>query len=572
MNKYFILLCVLLVASFASRANEVDSIPDLHNGLSLDLPDTPMVSITDNLVKISGVSKYGFYTPVRELSFAGVPFVTGGFVAKANNEDFRKARTDLEPDYHHTIDNMTQFAPVVATWGLKALGVEGRSGWARLAVSNALSYITMAAFVNGIKYTTKELRPDGSKANSFPSGHTATAFAAATVLHKEYGLTRSPWYSVAGYTVATATGVMRALNNRHWISDIMVGAGIGIISTDLGYLFTDLIFKDKDILRTDMQGLSDIRRYPSFFSVGLGSKHPFGKLAIGENVLETARNAVPQGSSVNIDNLMLPTLKLGSTLSVSAEGAYFFNPYIGVGGHLEVCAMPVLADNLNVYHVDVLTPDGSAVIPNPAELLGGLQNDTEMKRYFNPDNQYRYSLYPGCNMMQSVDNLPVFVMQLGAFGQLPLSRRCSFGAKMLVGRQLCGYCDLDSYRGILPEEYFDDINMVTGYEPDQIDFNQTMFSIAYETIDLDVKDSFSFTAGISFSALLRQNMGCKVYVDYTNSKFDYTVNYARVNSALMINPYGDGREQIDKGVMAASSSHKHSLQTLSAGISLQLNF
>ena len=75
----------------------------------------------------------------------------------------------------------------------------------------------MAGLVNGIKYTASEMRPDGSTRNSWPSGHTATAFMAATILHKEYGLTRSPWYSVGAYTLATATGVMRVLNNRHWM-------------------------------------------------------------------------------------------------------------------------------------------------------------------------------------------------------------------------------------------------------------------------------------------------------------------------------------------------------------------
>ena len=62
------------------------------------------------------------------------------------------------------------------------------------------------------------------------------------MLHKEYGH-RSPWYSIGGYTVATITGVTRQLNNRHWMSDIMVGAGIGILATELGYFLADLIFK-----------------------------------------------------------------------------------------------------------------------------------------------------------------------------------------------------------------------------------------------------------------------------------------------------------------------------------------
>lgn len=73
----------------------------------------------------------------------------------------------------------------------------------------------MATLVETMKYSVRELRPDGSTNNSFPSGHTATAFSAATILHKEYGMTRSPWYSIAGYMLTTATGCMRVFNNRH---------------------------------------------------------------------------------------------------------------------------------------------------------------------------------------------------------------------------------------------------------------------------------------------------------------------------------------------------------------------
>ena len=104
-------------------------------------------------------------------------------------------------------------------------------------MSNAFSGLLMAGFVNSIKYTVKEKRPDNTSNNSFPSGHTATAFMCATILHKEYG-NKSPWYSIGGYTLAGLTGVTRQLNNRHWIGDILAGAGIGILSADLGYIQT----------------------------------------------------------------------------------------------------------------------------------------------------------------------------------------------------------------------------------------------------------------------------------------------------------------------------------------------
>ena len=67
-------------------------------------------------------------------------------------------------------------------------------------------------------------RPDGSNNKSFPSGHTATAFMAATMLHKEYG-PRSPWYSIAGYSMATVTVFRACSTNKHWFSDVLVSGG-----------------------------------------------------------------------------------------------------------------------------------------------------------------------------------------------------------------------------------------------------------------------------------------------------------------------------------------------------------
>lgn len=520
--------------------------------------------------------KYGYYTPAKEFSFAPIPLVVGGFLAKANKKNFRRARTDLEPEFHNVMDNFSQYVPLAAAWGMKAFGVEGRSSWGRFVVSNVFSAAVMAGIVNGVKYSVKELRPDGSTRNSFPSGHTATAFMAATILHKEYGLTRSPWYSVGGYSLAAMTGVMRSLNNRHWISDIMVGAGIGIISTDLGYLFADLIFKDRGIVRTDMQGLTDIRLHPSFFSGSMASTKPFGDLKIDDNVMSVVYEQLPMVKGMTRDNLLLPRLKLGLATSVSAEGAYFINPYVGFGGRLEVTTMPILADNLNVYKVDVRTPDGSNSIANPFDSPENWGLLSFADDYFDPDNQHVYSMYPGHTMMQSVDNLPLFSAQMGVYGSLPVSRRCAFGAKVLLGHRIAGSCDLDGYAGIIPEKYMEpyyDMEKLDFKDPDDLNMLRVLTSTAFESIDLDIKNSFVFTAGLNFTVLLRQNMGCKVYADYSNSKFDYTLSYTRVDFPLMVGAMMNDREtEYEATRPSASSSGKRGLNTLTCGVALQLNF
>ena len=149
------------------------------------------------------------------------------------------------PNFHYIYDDWTQYAPAALMLGLKVAGCEGRTDWTGMLVSDAMSMGIMTVTVKGIKYAVNRTRPYGGD-HSFPSGHTATSFMTATMLHKEYGW-KNPWFSIGGYTVAAVTGVSRIMNNAHWMSDVVTGAAIGIGSVHLGYYLTDLIFNNKRI-------------------------------------------------------------------------------------------------------------------------------------------------------------------------------------------------------------------------------------------------------------------------------------------------------------------------------------
>ncbi|MFZ9159343.1 MAG: phosphatase PAP2 family protein, partial [Aquirufa sp.] len=90
------------------------------------------------------------------------------------------------------------------------------------------------AATQGLKATITEARPDGTE-KTFSSGHTATAFFGATVLAHEYRDTH-PEFVIAGYTLATATGALRIANNKHWVTDVLMGSAIGIASAELAYI------------------------------------------------------------------------------------------------------------------------------------------------------------------------------------------------------------------------------------------------------------------------------------------------------------------------------------------------
>ena len=193
----------------------------------------------------------GRYIPsLRATALPAAMFITGAVYRDNVTErpvirDFRAAERSAA-DY-------LQFSPAVLMLGLKACGVEGRSDWRRMLVTDAISVVAMAGATGGLKYTVRRERPDGSSRTSFPSGHAARAFMTATMLHKEYGETVSPWLSVAGYGAAAATGLLRVKENNHWMSDILAGAGIGIYSVELAYTLGDLLYGGSRIRRPLLQ-------------------------------------------------------------------------------------------------------------------------------------------------------------------------------------------------------------------------------------------------------------------------------------------------------------------------------
>jgi len=143
--------------------------------------------------------------------------------------------------YHgNGIDDYLRFVPIASTYAIKAAGVTGQSSWKRLAVNTATAFAINIGTTYLLKSTIHATRPDGTDRRSFPSGHVSLAFCGAMILHKEYRR-KSPWISVAGFSVATITAVDRVRRNRHYWQDVAAGAAIGILSAEAGYRLGDLI-------------------------------------------------------------------------------------------------------------------------------------------------------------------------------------------------------------------------------------------------------------------------------------------------------------------------------------------
>jgi len=215
-----ILFILLAVISLKANSQIVDSIKkDITQ-----VPDTVkhLHSKAYSLILPAGLIAYGALSfevhPIRRLDY----FVKG----EANT---------MSPTFNTKAESYFLFGPVIAVYGLNLLGIEGKNRFVDRTALFSLSTAFMSLSTFPLKSATHRLRPDGSDYLSFPSGHTALAFAFAEFMAQEYG-DKSPVYSIIGYSFATTTGIFRIYNKAHWFSDAVAGAGFGILSTKAAYL------------------------------------------------------------------------------------------------------------------------------------------------------------------------------------------------------------------------------------------------------------------------------------------------------------------------------------------------
>lgn len=170
-------------------------------------------------------------------------FATG---TKNNVRDFMQENLK----YNGRVDDYLQYAPGVAVYAFNALGIKGKNNFGNSTAILVKSFLVNGLVTDRLKYWINEPRPNGG-VRSFPSGHTSKAFMFAHFMHKEFG-DLSPWYSIAAYSAAATVGTMRVAKNAHWISDVLMGAGIGIFSTELVYLTHQYKWDNDHLKRFDI--------------------------------------------------------------------------------------------------------------------------------------------------------------------------------------------------------------------------------------------------------------------------------------------------------------------------------
>ena len=174
-----------------------------------------------------------FIAPALLIGYGVVAVYDHGAINALDNSTKKELQED-HPQFAAHVDNYLQFAPAAAVYALNFSGIKGKHNLFDASMLYATSTALTALSTHFVKTGVGRMRPNGG-VNSFPSGHTATAFASAEFLYQEYK-DDNPWIGYSGYVVAAATGTLRMYNNKHWFSDIIAGAGFGIAATKISYL------------------------------------------------------------------------------------------------------------------------------------------------------------------------------------------------------------------------------------------------------------------------------------------------------------------------------------------------
>ncbi|MBQ6965955.1 MAG: phosphatase PAP2 family protein [Bacteroidaceae bacterium] len=287
----------------------------------------------------------------REMSFRtdGTLAVVRGLLLSWTDHHFMKHSAQFEPkgDVCNWRDYAVGGMPLLANWTLKAAGVKSRSKLERMLTANAMAFGISFGVSEALKHSVSETRPDLSNNHSFPSGHASFAFVSATILSREYGYI-SPWITMGSYVTAAGTELLRVKHNKHWMSDLYMGAGIGVMSTNLAYFLTDKIFgadaiNKPEVRRRDIMRLLNFNAKPSGVSLVTGTEIGNRKIHFDDATVKSGA-AISAGADVTWHlssqfALELMTRVVDAQVKVFPTGQNADDLYTG--------------GQLDIYHIDV---------------------------------------------------------------------------------------------------------------------------------------------------------------------------------------------------------------------------
>lgn len=142
------------------------------------------------------------------------------------------------PDFHTRADDYLQWVPSASIYMLDAMKVKTKHNFLEhLAIDAGSILITGGAgFI--MRKISGNMDVYNSDDTQFPSGHTANAFRGAEIVYQELRFSH-PVMRYSGYLVASAVGIFRIYNKSHYLTEVLAGAGLGMLSTKLTYILFD---------------------------------------------------------------------------------------------------------------------------------------------------------------------------------------------------------------------------------------------------------------------------------------------------------------------------------------------
>ena len=138
------------------------------------------------------------------------------------------------PDFVTALPDYLMWAPSASVYILDAVNAKTAHNFKEHLILDAGSIIITGGLGYAMRQMTKNNETFSKEGTKFPSGHTANAFRGAEIVHQELKKSH-PVLSYSGYVIASGVGVLRIYDKAHLLSEVIAGAGLGILSTKLTY-------------------------------------------------------------------------------------------------------------------------------------------------------------------------------------------------------------------------------------------------------------------------------------------------------------------------------------------------
>ena len=179
------------------------------------------------------------YLKPRALLFPGTLLLYGALkpvvkgISNLDNDILKQIKTN-HPNFYTNAEEFLMWEPSASLYLMDAFKVKTKNSFKQHLILDVGSIIVTGSIGYLMRNVTAHIKEYTMQGTKFPSGHTANAFRGAEILHQELKYNYKI-FSYCGYVAAATVGILRIYNNDHLFTEVLAGAGLGIISTKLTY-------------------------------------------------------------------------------------------------------------------------------------------------------------------------------------------------------------------------------------------------------------------------------------------------------------------------------------------------